>query len=121
MNVNEIKHQAKLQEWHDNILDCRSSGIAVSRWCAEHHVHPTTYYKWERELFDGMGKEIVMSEQKAIAAPLFAELPSSKNVANSQSNPMIMATIHLGTVSIDVYPNVDTNTLVSLLQILKSC
>ena len=51
MTVNEVKHQAKLAEWKEHILECRSQGIPVVEWCAQNGYHKTTYYKWEREIF----------------------------------------------------------------------
>jgi len=118
MKVNEIKHQAKLQEWHDNILDCRSNGIAVSRWCEEHHVHPTTYYKWEREIFGGVGKELVMGEQQAVA-PIFAELPMPKGPQHSKPSAEVIATVHFETTSVDIYTGTDIDVVASLFKLLR--
>ena len=33
MTSNELKHQAKVQEWGLAIQDCRSSGVSVREWC----------------------------------------------------------------------------------------
>jgi len=35
MNVNAVKHQAKLVEWKGRVADCRSSGMSVKHWCEE--------------------------------------------------------------------------------------
>ena len=51
MNVNDAKHQARLAEWRMLIAQCRSSGLPVKRWCAENGRDPSTYYRWEREIF----------------------------------------------------------------------
>ena len=51
MTVNEVKHQAKLAEWKERILECRSQGVPVAAWCAQNGCHKTTYYNWEREIF----------------------------------------------------------------------
>lgn len=118
MKVNEIKHQAKLQEWHDNILDCRSNGIAVSRWCEEHHVHPTTYYKWEREIFGGVGKGLVMGERQAVA-PIFAELPVPRGPSHFKPDAGVIATVHFETTSVDIYTGTDIDVVASLFKLLR--
>jgi len=42
MTVNEIKHQAKLAEWKEHILECRSQGLSVGEWCARNGYHRTS-------------------------------------------------------------------------------
>ena len=51
MNVNDAKHQARLAEWKTLVAQCRSSGLPVKQWCAENGRDPSTYYRWEREIF----------------------------------------------------------------------
>lgn len=70
MTVNEIKHQAKLAEWKERILECRSQGIPVAVWCAQNGYHKTTYYKWEHEIFGQMPRPVPSVNQ-----PEFVELP----------------------------------------------
>ena len=50
MDVNAVKHQAKLLEWKDRVADCRSSGMSVKHWCEENGCSPKTYYRWEQEI-----------------------------------------------------------------------
>ena len=78
MGVSELKHQAKVEEWKQRIMDCRSSGLTVKQWCAAYGGNPSTYYRWERELFK---KNAVCAENsiQAIdnhpkALPVLAEL-----------------------------------------------
>jgi len=48
MNVQELAHAARAAEWQERIRICRSSGMGVTRWCAENKISPKTYYRWER-------------------------------------------------------------------------
>ena len=80
VTVNEVKHQAKLAEWKEHILECRSQGIPVVEWCAQNGYHKTTYYKWEREIFGRIteaDKERRSKHMKCLPSsqPAFAELP----------------------------------------------
>lgn len=80
MRVSEIKHQAKLEEWKQNILNCRMSGLTVQQWCAENGCNKATYYRWEREIFKNTDSLTpATANTYATAAlpsqPEFAELP----------------------------------------------
>lgn len=49
MTSTELKHEAKLQEWQEKIMDCRSRGITVNQWCQEHRIKDySTYYRKKR-------------------------------------------------------------------------
>ena len=50
MEVRQLSHAAKAAEWQERIRTCRSSGLSVTRWCAENEISPKTYYRWERTL-----------------------------------------------------------------------
>ena len=50
MSACELKRQAKLEHWRTQIIDCRSSGMSVKGWCAEHNISTKTYYRWEKEI-----------------------------------------------------------------------
>lgn len=52
MTANQLKHQAKVQEWKELVRECRSSGMPVEHWCKERGVSKHTYYRWEREILD---------------------------------------------------------------------
>ena len=41
MTSNELKHEAKKQEWNIAIQECRSSGLSVSEWCRQQGVTTT--------------------------------------------------------------------------------
>ena len=88
MNVNDAKHQARLAEWKMLIAQCRSSGLSVKQWCAENGRDPSTYYRWEREIFgrikNGSGKKTeelspaARPEPPAVQQPVLAELAVAK-------------------------------------------
>lgn len=40
-------------------MDCRSSGMSVRGWCAEHNDASTkTYYHWEKEILSSAAGEL---------------------------------------------------------------
>ena len=98
MNVNDAKHQARLAEWKMLIAQCRSSGLSVKQWCAENGRDPSTYYRWEREIFgrirNGSGRKsealapTSQAELPAVQRPVLAELAVAEpTLAHSAVHP----------------------------------
>ncbi len=42
MNATQMKHKAAMEQWKQQISDCRASGLTVKAWCAhyrcKHHI-----------------------------------------------------------------------------------
>ena len=64
--LQKVNHQSRLMEWGQRVEACRNSGQRVSEWCAEHGIPVSTYYSWQRKVF-----QAVSSENKVC----FAEIP----------------------------------------------
>lgn len=52
MDLQRTKHEIKLAEWSRKIANCRSSGMQVAQWCQAHGMNPSTYYRWQRQVWD---------------------------------------------------------------------
>lgn len=114
MTSNELKHEAKKQEWSAAVQECRSSGLSVREWCRQRGVTSTTYYRWERELLTG-----VRRDGQASSTPVtFAELPAP---AASRNTAACSATLRIGNASLDIYPGCDAEQLKALVEILRLC
>ena len=112
MTSNELKHEAKKQEWSMSIQECRGSGLSVSEWCRQRGVTTATYYRWERELLTGVRKNGAPSS----TAVTFAELPAPKQVSCNVAERC--ATLHIGKASLDIYPGCDAEQLRLLVELL---
>jgi len=108
MTVIEIKHAAKRQEW---IMECRGSGESVQRWCKEHQVSATTYYRQEREIFGQITKKEKESRLLAVAGPEF--VPVLAITPCSTSGKPIM-TLRSGTASVDIYAGTGASELAAV-------
>ena len=115
MTSNELKHEAKKQEWSIAIQECWGSGLSVSEWCRQRGVTTTTYYRWERELL--ATAETV--PRSSVPAVRFAELPAPKRVSRNIAE--CSATLHIGSASLDIYPGCDTEQLKMLVELLRLC
>ena len=115
MTSAELKHRAKLQEWAARIQDCRSSGLSVRAWCRQEEINTATYYRWERELLTGVRR----NGAPPSTAVTFAELPAPKRESRNVAERS--ATLHIGNVSLDIYPGCDTEQLKMLVELLRLC
>ena len=115
MTSNELKHEAKKQEWSMSIQECRGSGLSVSEWCRQRGVTTATYYRWEREFLALAETEPCSS----VSAVRFAELSAPKQVSRNVAERS--ATLHIGNASLDIYPGCDAEQLRLLVELLRLC
>ena len=115
MTSNELKHEAKKQEWNIAIQECRSSGLSVSEWCQQRGVTTTTYYRWEREILTGVRR----NGTPPSTTVTFAELPAPKQVSRNVAERC--ATLHIGSASLDIYSGCDAEQLKMLVELLRPC
>ena len=114
MTSNELKREAKKQEWSMAIQECRSS-LSVSEWCLQREVATTTYYRWERELLTAAKPVPCFS----VPAVTFAELPASKKMSRNVAERS--ATLHIGSASLDIYSGCDAEQMKMLVELLRLC
>lgn len=78
MTISEVKRQARLAEWVENIRDQQGSGLTIKAWCAAHGCREARYYYWLRIVWS---RAIEQAEQAVQGAALIRvepeRLPSS--------------------------------------------
>ena len=74
-----------------------------------------TYYRWERELLTGVRR----NGTPPSTAVTFAELPAPKQVSCNVAERC--ATLHIGSASLDIYPECDAEQLKVLVELLRLC
>ena len=114
MTSNELKHQARMQEWGLAIQDCRSSGLSVREWCRQRGVTTTTYYRWEREVLSGIRRK----DGSGRSGVAFVELPAPQPLQNVLGRT---ATVNIGGGSIDLYQEMGPELLRTLVELLREC
>ena len=136
MNVNDAKHQARLAEWKMLIAQCRSSGLSVKQWCAENGRDPSTYYRWEREIFgrikNGSGKKpeelppAARPEPPAVQQPVLAELAVAKpTLATAAAQPELerfcaAAVIRVGKLEMELSNAVSPKLMKQLKELVSN-
>ena len=101
-----VNHQGHLAEWSRRVEACRKSGQRVSEWCAEQGIPASTYYSWQRKVF-----QAAVSKNEVC----FAEVPVRPAAAETA------ASIQCGELRVDIHTGADTETIRAIIQALKSC
>ncbi len=128
MDVRAIKHAAKLSEWQERILACRSSGIPVKRWCEENNISIKSYYRWERlcmaeassrdgnaALLPGSTGQLVRIEPDQLPEKEGAITPEMES--ETTSNDRI--TLRYGSMSVEMPVGVEITKIATLMKALE--
>lgn len=91
ISLSAAKHQMGLQLRRQSVLECRNSGLTVKEWCAEHQIHPTTYYRWQREVWDHETQALIPDRQGGEISPIrFAEVSVPTVLGSTSSDADIV-------------------------------
>ena len=123
MNANEAKHAARVRGWRERVQKCRSSGLSVKEWCTGQGIHPSTYYRWEREVLGrAKGAPAVVEERRGIGVETrFVELPDSGGNRKQDHEKMrIVAEVETAKGTIRFYEGADVETIRALWEV-ASC
>ena len=88
---------------------CRNSGLSVGQWCQENGIAVSTYFSWQRKVFQAL---------KEVQEVTFAEVPVMEGSSPCEH---IVAAMEVSDVRIQVYAGADKATLQAILQAAKSC
>ena len=108
-SLQRANQQQRLVEWSRRVEACRSSGLPVGQWCQENGIAVSTYFSWQRKVFQAL---------KEVQEVTFAEAPIMER---SQLSGHIVAAMEVSGVQIQVYEGADEATLQAILQAAKSC
>ena len=108
-SLQKVNRQQRLAEWSRRVEACRSSGLTVVQWCQENGIAVSTYFSWQRKVFQAL---------KEVQEVTFAEVPIMEH---SQHSGHIIAAMEVSGVQIQVYEGADEATLQAILQAVKSC
>lgn len=104
-----VSHNQRLVEWSNRVEACRKSGQTVSQWCSENGVAVSTYYAWQRKVFQAVTEK---------AEVCFAEIPV---YSASPASIRPAAMIHAGKLEIELCSGADAATIRAIIQAIQSC
>ncbi len=104
--LQKANHNNRLAEWMHRVEACRKSGQKVSEWCSEEGIPVSTYYSWQRKVF-----QAVTAEPEVCFTEISAR-PAGRGTA---------ASIESGELRIDIHAGADAETIRAIIQALKEC
>lgn len=96
--------------WVRRIAECKNSGKAVTKWCAENGIGIKAYYYWHNKILKAGG-----TFDDVMPASFYEISPCVTGGSG------IVATLHCDAASMDVYSGADAETLATIWKVLKSC
>ena len=133
MNANQMKHTASLAAWKERIIECRASDVSVKSWCEQNGYTPSTYYRWEREIFGKIKKTpLTEAEEKTgskalipVSGQTLVELPVGGAGEESQQTQVLtsafrpVAVVRMGTVELSLTNGVSPKLMKQLKELLS--
>ncbi len=110
-----VNISSKQQLWQSRTAKCQSSSMSAKRWCHENQVAYSTYLYWARK----MRAEAEPEPKVLLEDPVFAQLPSERDILNLPQRMKVLVSMFLGTVQIEISSNCPQNLLQSLVDILN--
>ena len=86
--IQEILHNEKIKEWEERVFQCRDSGLSVKEWCRQNRISESTYFYWQREVWDKKKNELQQTgtPEKGIRRIRFAEVSIERNEDERKGN-----------------------------------
>lgn len=114
LTIRGAKAQQNMQKWSQRVAECRSSGVSVSRWCAEHEINVKTYYNWQKKVFIAMmEQQEAQTGQSEEPKRRFAELTAP------QTGYGLAATVRFGGATLEVYKGANAEAAAALCEVLS--
>ena len=112
-DVRKLKHKAKLQEWREKIVECRSSGECVKTWCKKQGIGTKTYYYWEKQV---LRESVQRPGVPAISSsgPLM-RIETEKAFATGPSKGGNSITVHYKDSTLEIPIGMDPEDIASLI------
>ena len=128
MDVQALKHAAKMTEWCERVHACRTSGLPVRTWCEQNSVNTKTYYKWERLYLTEVSRQMVAQAQlpeptsgqlvRIDPEQLPDEVSSYAPEVPVQTISKVDITLRHGNTSVDMPAGMDISQIAALVKAL---
>ena len=114
ITIRGVQAQRNLRQWSQRVAECCSSGLPVTRWCAEHEIKPKTYYNWQKKVFAAMLEQQQIQEEVPQALEgKFAELP------RPAFQKELVAAVRFGEASLEIYSGASAEVVAALCKGLR--
>ena len=123
LSIRSAGQRQRLLEWSQKVADCRQSGMSVKRWCSENGTTTKTYYSWQKKVFEFMVEQqkLQLAEMRETEIGCFVELPAAPQQCTAHSAGELVASVRIGSASVDLYAGAGADVVRALCTALKSC
>ena len=52
IDIVKAKHESMINIWRQRVMECKTSGLTVRKWCEQNHIGRKTYYYWQKQVWD---------------------------------------------------------------------
>ena len=104
--IQKANQYNQLAEWAQRVEACRKSGQKVSEWCSGQGIAVSTYYSWQRKVYQAVTAEPEVCFTEISAGP---------------AGRRMVASIESGELRIEIHAGADAETVRAIIQALKEC
>lgn len=108
LSLQEVNRRNRLSQWSSQIAECRNSGLTVRQWCENHGIPQSTYYTWQKQVFQAMSCENEFVEVHVQSEP-------------ERCQAQTIATVSVGGITAEVHVGTDEASMVALFRAMKTC
>ena len=106
--LQKANHNKQLAEWAQRVEACRRSGQKVREWCLEQGIPVSTYYSWQRKVF----QTVTTAAEAGVCFTEISARPAGSGTA---------AIIESGELRIEIHTGSDAETIRAIIRALKEC
>ena len=87
-SLQRANQQQRLVEWSRRVEACRNSGLSVGQWCQENGIAVSTYFSWQRKVFQALQEvqEVTFAEVPVIEERRERIRPHCRQFSRQQSH-----------------------------------
>lgn len=120
MDMRQVNHQVRVDQWRQVIAECRSSGQSIKEWCKEHSLKESQYYYWLR-VIRNESLALVQKENRMLQPSFAAVAVSEGNFGVVEQYQGSLCAIVKGEgFSVEIQNGANLQTLEQTLRILNS-
>lgn len=112
MDVNNAKHQYRLQTWAPIVRNCKSSGMTVRAWCEENDVNEKQFYYWQRRVREELLQSVAVQSSQQSG---FYQIPDH-SVNNSAFKPDMV--LNIGSLRMELSNTVSSELLSKVMKVI---
>lgn len=101
--------------WHERVIDFKTSGLTMNRWCEDNGIKLSTLQYWIRKFKDSSTES---SQVNWVAVNFDDYLPTIITSDSENNKPEI--TIRIGKCCINVHPDFDSQLLQDVIKVLNT-